>query len=612
MSAYIFSYIHFLSAILFFILALVTIYQNHRALINRVCCIILISFGIWSSGQIFVHMPEISYAGARLAENISALGWINFSGIFLIFCLVFTEKRRYIKFVIVPIMLIQSIFLFAQWNDLLHLNSTHIRYGWVGKMHEITGVLFLLYYSTLVFIGLLLLYRYRASTNDLMKKRQATIFIISAVTALILSTITNVLLPRMNLHAFPPFGDVITLFWASGVAYATVKYSFLSITPTTAVDSIVESMADCLILLSTDLKIAFINRATEETLHLNKDDIQGKDFATFIYDKNNTLLSKIVKLETVRNQQTNFKTPIGITMPVNLSCAPIAGAGFACIIRDATSQVQYQEVLESTVRQRTKDLQKSNEDLKNHIEELNTTKAQLSQAQKLESIGQLAGGVAHDFNNMLSVVSGFSQLIIKDNGKDKEKINGYVERIIEITTRSSQLVSHLMDFARKKKMEMSQISFHPLVQKTSEILSHTLSSSISIITKLNAEKDTIKGEPSQLQNVILNMAINARDAMPKGGVFTLCTQSVAVGDNRDSMLKKGEYLKFIITDTGTGMDEETCKRIFEPFFTTKDPGKGTGLGLSSVYGIIKQHNGYIDVKSEKGKGTEFYIYFPLL
>jgi PAS domain S-box-containing protein len=248
-------------------------------------------------------------------------------------------------------------------------------------------------------------------------------------------------------------------------------------------------------------------------------------------------------------------------------------------------------------------------------EEKKELESQLQQSQKLESLGQLAGGIAHDFNNMLGAISGYAGMIVRKLAGRDSALADYANTIIEASERAADLTRKLLDFARKGKYTLKVVDMNDTVRDAIKLLEHTIDRKIELVQQLNANPAIVMGDPSQLQNSIINLAINARDAMKNGGKMTFSTEIAKVGTesshSRLRGLAPGDYLKFSLTDTGIGMDAETISRIFEPFFTTKEKGQGTGLGLASVYGIIKNHNGQILVSSKPGEGAEFDVYLPL-
>jgi len=237
---------------------------------------------------------------------------------------------------------------------------------------------------------------------------------------------------------------------------------------------------------------------------------------------------------------------------------------------------------------------------------------QLQHSQRMDAIGQLAGGVAHDFNNMLTGIGGAVELlemIIAGNDKGLK----YVELIKTATDRASGLTRKLLDFSRKGKQASTPVNLHTIIEDAVAILERSIDMKITITTELRASRVAVIGDPSQLQSGILNICVNARDAMPDGGEIHISTRNVDREEefyNIDSQLLPETFIQLSIKDTGTGILPEIQPHIFEPFYTTKKVGKGTGLGLAAVYGMVKEHHGSIRLESEPGKGTVFHIYLP--
>lgn len=237
---------------------------------------------------------------------------------------------------------------------------------------------------------------------------------------------------------------------------------------------------------------------------------------------------------------------------------------------------------------------------------------QLQQAQKMEAVGQLTGGIAHDFNNILTAIIGYGNLIKNNMSKDDPN-RPYLEQILNSAEKASTLTRSLLAFSRKQIISPKQVNLNEVILGMEKLLSRLIGEDIELKLELCPEAIYVFVDVGQIEQVVMNLATNARDAMPDGGTLTVSTslsylKERDLQDNRDDTI----YALLKVTDTGIGMDEMTLKRIFEPFFTTKQNGKGTGLGLSMAYGIIKQHNGYIFASSECGKGTEFRIYLPLV
>jgi len=239
---------------------------------------------------------------------------------------------------------------------------------------------------------------------------------------------------------------------------------------------------------------------------------------------------------------------------------------------------------------------------------------QLNQSRKMDAIGQLAGGVAHDFNNMLAGIMGAAQLLQFPQRNLDEKGLKFVKMIIEASQRASDLTAKLLAFGRKGKITSTSIDIHKIIDDTLALFNRTIDKKINISILKNAENSTVIGDNSALQNSLLNLGINASHAMPDGGRLTIGTRNLTLNENYCKSspfeISEGEYVEIEVRDTGNGISPENIKRIFEPFFTTKEQGKGTGLGLASVYGTIQNHHGAINVNSEIGTGTVFHIYLP--
>ena len=248
------------------------------------------------------------------------------------------------------------------------------------------------------------------------------------------------------------------------------------------------------------------------------------------------------------------------------------------------------------------------------ITEKRQLEAQLLHSQKIEAVGQLAGGVAHDFNNILTAIIGYGNLMQKKINKD-DPLWTNLDNILTGADRAAHLTQSLLAFSRKQIIETKPVDLNNIVRPIEKILLRIIGEDIELITQLTVGHLTISADSGQIEQVLMNLATNARDTMPEGGRLLIETKQVEI-DNEfiatHGFGKPGQYALLTVSDTGEGIDEETRERIFEPFFTTKEVGKGTGLGLSITYGIVKQHNGYINVSSKLGEGTTFQIYLQLI
>lgn len=237
---------------------------------------------------------------------------------------------------------------------------------------------------------------------------------------------------------------------------------------------------------------------------------------------------------------------------------------------------------------------------------------QLRQAQKMEALGRLAGGVAHDFNNLLTVIKGHSELLI-DRMKPADAFYGGTQQIAKTADRAASLTRQLLAFSRMQVLQPRILDLNSLVADMSKLLRRLVREDIEFGFRLGDSLGRVKADPGQVEQVLLNLTVNASDAMPEGGKLTIETQNIKVDDVYACArppLRPGKYVKLVVTDTGQGMDATTKSRIFEPFFTTKEAGKGTGLGLATVYGVVRQSGGFIWVESSPGNGARFEIYLP--
>jgi two-component system, cell cycle sensor histidine kinase and response regulator CckA len=245
------------------------------------------------------------------------------------------------------------------------------------------------------------------------------------------------------------------------------------------------------------------------------------------------------------------------------------------------------------------------------ITEQRALEQQIRQYQKMEAVGRLAGGIAHDFNNLLTVISGYSEFLLEALGPDPQ-LRIPAQEIASAANRATSLTRQLLAFSRKQMLTPKVLDLNAIVTENFRMLDRVIGEDVELAVFPGADLGMVKADPGQIEQVIMNLAVNARDSMPHGGKLTIETSNVSLDETHarlHGVVEPGEYVVLCVRDTGIGMDSETQSHIFEPFFTTKGP-KGTGLGLSTAYGIIKQSGGYIWVYSEPGKGTSFKVYLP--
>jgi two-component system, cell cycle sensor histidine kinase and response regulator CckA len=350
--------------------------------------------------------------------------------------------------------------------------------------------------------------------------------------------------------------------------------------------ALIEATPLAIVAVDLDERISKWNTAAEKMFGWTEAEVLGKSIpATASTPGEGLPLREAVRMGKSATIETITKRKGGATFEIAASTAPLVGpdgspAGAVAVITDITD------------RKRMED--------------------QLRQAQKMDAVGRLAGGVAHDFNNLLTVITGYDELLL--NGLTMEtRERGYATEILRAAEKACLLTKQLLAFSRRQVTYPALLDINPVITGVSNMLSRLIGEDIELVLLLNPALSTIHADSGQIEQIIINLVVNARDAMPGGGRITIETAGADLGEEYAKAhlgVKPGRYVCIAVTDTGHGMEQATQSHIFEPFFTTKDTGKGTGLGLSTIYGIVKQNNGDIWVYSEPGKGTTFKIYLP--
>ena len=360
---------------------------------------------------------------------------------------------------------------------------------------------------------------------------------------------------------------------------------------------LMETAQDIIIAHDLSGRIMYVNKAGLQFMGYNENDVLLMNITDVLPVFQIEEMKKQTKKQKTGDVQrylseTELKNKSGQAIPVEVSSVPLIKAGKTIgvfiIARDITERKKAEE-------------------------ERKLLEEQLFQAQKMESIGRLAGGIAHDFSNILAVILGYADLL-KIKFDDITTSEGQaVDRILKNAKRSKELISQLLGFARRGKYNPVPLTINSLIKDTIEVSENIFEKKIEVKYELDNNIKIIKGDRNQLDQVLTNLIINAKDAMPQGGELIIKTKNVHLDEKytqKYPVLKPGKYVKISITDTGIGMTKDVTDHIFEPFFTTKESGVGTGLGLATVYGIIKNHQGHITVDSESGKGTIFTMYLP--
>lgn len=347
-----------------------------------------------------------------------------------------------------------------------------------------------------------------------------------------------------------------------------------------------------IIVLDTQGKILFFNKYVENITGYSAKEVLGREwFEIFISSKNRKKLKKV--FSSILEENKLFKSYENEILTKNNGKR---------IIKWSNNLIKRKNSLILSIGEDITEKIKTEEKLIQH----------LANIQKLEALGTLAGGIAHDFNNILNIITGYLD-IIKKKCSLKNKKNECIEIIKKASLRGISLVNQLLTFARRTEPIISPYNLNDIIMDLTKIVYETFPKNILLNLELKEDIPIIFCDSNQLYQVFLNLLINAKDAMPKGGKISIVTEIVSGKNLKERFFDalSENYIEIKISDTGTGMDERTLERIFEPFFTTKELGKGTGLGLSTAYSIIRNHNGFIDVKSKIGEGTTFFIYLPI-
>ena len=307
------------------------------------------------------------------------------------------------------------------------------------------------------------------------------------------------------------------------------------------------------------------------------------------------------------DQLTDYLSWLGVLVGIG---AIFLGVLAVQALRQNAEARKAAEQLEQAVRERTQELWEANQALKAEAAEREAAEAQLRQVQKMEAVGQLTGGIAHDFNNMLAVVVGGIDLALRRLNGPRREVMMHLNNAMEGATRAAALTRRLLSFARSEPLLPERVDSNELIEGMSDLLDRTLGEQIHIDVDLASSAWPIYVDPHQLENAIVNLAVNARDAMEGKGVMRISTENVKLGHSEVGDIRAGDYVKISVSDTGCGMPPDVLDRAFEPFFTTKPVGKGTGLGLSQIFGFAHQSGGEVGIESAVGEGTTVSIYLP--
>ena len=581
----------FYSFLIYACLGIYILVKNPNAALNRTFFGITCCFAVWAFASIFYDDPRSSEETAKLSIKIASLGWLSFGSFVFPFCVFFSEKESKIPLkklsvilIAVPVMLI-----FQQWhNESLISDITRQSYGWTDIWQQsIWTYVYFAYYSMTTGFGLLLVFEYWRKTDKPEVKHQAAIIFVTGMFALIIGSLINIILPLFKIFCIPAIGQLMLMIWVLGIAYVIIRYRFLTITPATASENILSTMTESLILLDPMGHIITVNKATCDLLGYKNNDIEGRMFEAVFASKHDAapLLKDIVSKEVIRNEEFKFITSEGKVFPVILSATLLKdergnNAGIICVARDISRRIKMQK--------------------------------RLLAVHKLESIKSLAGGIAHEYNNKLSVLSCNIDLLrmkLAENNAVEKNLAPMKTAISQISDLTAQLVA----YAREGKYKPSVIDVNELVEVSLVAISHAENDDIHIEKTLERNLPEVIADQGQMEMVLHIILSNASEAMHGKGRIQISVNKVEILKDDDQLpdgFRAGHYVRLTVADDGEGMDEQTLKQIFDPFFSTKILGRG--LGMAAAYGVVKNHGGFIDVSSQVGKGTSVRIFLPVM
>jgi signal transduction histidine kinase len=597
-------------------------WQRHEINGAREYAVVALSQSLWTVGLIF-ELTSPSLEGKIFwdnAEFVTAASWLL---AFLAFTLRYTERRLprpQIMFALLAMPLVALIVL--AYTDPLHgLIRAHIRLvpgpSYNTLLYDFTGPLWALaIYIYGAYLACVLMLLINPARSNPIYRSQIGLLLTGSLAPIIGSVLT------LSLLAGYPDRDISPFTFAIGsmlVAWALFRYRLFDLVPI-ARDVVVESLADAVFVLDPHWRLIDLNPVARNLLRSVDIDLSRLGIDGLPDAWQDTILRAHAGAQ-YQIQELELRTSAGVRQ-VELQLQPVFSrrgvhCGSIAVVRDITERKtveaeleMYRAQLEARVEARTAELRTTNQLLQQEITHRQQLEAHMIQGQKLEALGRMASGIAHDFNNVLTVVRGAADLMIAERAPDDPDMPD-LAAIKQATTQAVALTRQLLAFSRGQALQLAAVDLATVVGEFTDILRRLAGPQIRLRHDLQTGTTTVLADVSQLQQVLVNLVINARDAMPTGGELAISVRRVAsAAPDHPTTVAREQSIRLTVADCGTGMDVLTRQRLFEPFFTTKEPGRGTGLGLPVVYGIVTQLGGTIQVESTLGSGTTFIIDLP--
>jgi signal transduction histidine kinase/ActR/RegA family two-component response regulator len=581
-----FSFFPFFSFLINIVLASIVLGLNFNSKTNRAYAAFACNFAFWE----FLHFLEWnihSPQNLKLFAYIEPFAWLPTTFLVLNFIYVLVKRPPDLPFKIMGITVIGWLF-FAAFTGSLIKSFKSAYWGEFAILNDI-------YYPAVVMTSILpagwgfyiLCKSIRTARDESLKVHLKYLTVGTAVMYLVVISDSVLKAALFKIDSFPSTSSFFLIIQSGFVFIAIIRHRFLNIDLRDIAQEIFYRVNECVIILDLDQSVCTMNASTFNFFGNN---VSEQINLTSLFGELYRFDDTINNLEiTVLN---NGVTKTGLLSQSNLYSQSIL-IGKLVIIRDITL---------------SRDEERKRIMLENQVQQMN--------ASRLEALGKLAGGIAHDFNNILSVISGSATLLRMCLQKKVPTLLSHAESIIKTSRDASVLTKKMLTFACQNIYEITNVNCNETINDVVSMLRHSIDKSINITIDLIAENYTITGDRIQLQNMFLNIAINACDAMPGGGILHFASRNelpmIDFIKSHNFEAPEGDYIVIDIQDNGTGMTSEIKKKIFEPFFTTKQRGKGTGLGLATAYGTTQGHKGFITVDSEYGKGSVFHIYLPII